>query len=352
MEDSEQDKTEQASRFKLRKAREKGTVARGSDIGPAVGLVALIGYFSINGESFFISLSKNVRMVIITAPQIGDRNSALIEIIGEAFSEISRHLGFFAALVWGMALLFDFIQTGPVFSAKPMIPDFSRINPAEGLKRIFSVRALIEAVKSSFKFIIYILIGWILTRNALNQLLPIVDDSQKLAQALASTTLKLLFGLCLAGIFFAIIDQIITRRQFGKKMRMSRRETKREHKDQEGDPRVKGRRKKLHGDFLKITSSLRAVRDADIIIVNPEHFAVALMYDAKIMIAPKVIACGSGWLAIAIKKVAIRYGVLIIEDRNLVRKLYFNCKLNCEINNDFYQSVANIYNSHKIKREN
>ena len=352
MDDSEQDKTEQASRFKLRKAREKGSIARGSDIGPAVALASVIGYFSINGESFFISLSKAARMFIITAPQIGDRNSALIEIIGEAFSGIGRHLVFFAALVWGMALLFDFIQTGPVFSAKPMIPDFSRINPAKGLKRIFSLHALIEATKSLSKLVVYIIIGWILTRNALGELLPIVDDSQKLAQALASTTLKLLFALCLAAIFFAIIDQIVTRRQFGKKMRMSRRETKREHKDQEGDPRVKGRRKKLHGDFLRITNSLRAVRDADIIIVNPEHFAIALLYDAKIMIAPKIVASGVGWLALAIKKVALRYGVLIVEDKILVRQLYFSCRLNCEIDDDFYQSVTNIYNQHKIIREN
>jgi len=204
MDDSEQDKTEQASRFKLRKARGKGTVARGSDLGPAVAFAGLIGYFSINGEPFLVSLSEAVRMVIITAPQLGHRNSALIEMIGEAFSGVSRHLIFLAALIWSMALLFDFLQTGSVFSTKPMIPDFNRINPAQGLKRIFSMRALIEATKSFFKLAVYSIIGWILISNALNKLFATVADSQELAHALASSILKLLFGLCAAAIFLQL----------------------------------------------------------------------------------------------------------------------------------------------------
>ncbi len=347
MEDSEQDKSEQASRFKLRKAREKGTVARGLDLGPAVALAGLIGYFFINGEPFSISLSETVRMVIVTAPQLGDGNGGLTEMIGETFSAIGHHLIFLATLIWGMVLLFDFLQTGAVFSVKPMTPDFNRINPAKGIKRIFSMRALIEAAKSAFKLVVYTVIGWVLLRDALNESLATVVDSQGLGQILVSTMLKLLSGLCVAAIFFAIIDQIIIRRQFGKQMRMSRREVKREHKDQEGDPRVKGRRKKLHGDFLKITNSLREVRNADILIVNPEHFAIALLYNNKTMAAPKVISSGTGWVALIIKKIALRFNVTIIEDKILARKLYYKSKIDNEIDFEFYQRIADIYKIYK-----
>ena len=348
MEDSEQDKTEQASQFKLRKAREKGSVARGLDLGPAVVLAGLIGYLFINGEPFLISLSEAVRMAIITAPQLGDGNSALTKVMGQTFLGIGRHLMYLTALIWGMALFFDFLQTGSVFSIKPIIPDFNRINPAQGIKRIFSMRALIETVKSSFKLVIYSAIGWILLRDALDESLVTVVDSQRLAQLLAHTMLKLLFGLCAAAIFFAVVDQLVIRRQFRKQMRMSRREVKREHKDQEGDPRVKGRRKKLHENFFRITNSLREIRNADVIIVNPEHFAIALQYNNKTMIAPKIIACGAGWLALTIKRIALYFNVTIVEDAILARRLYYKSNINCEVDADFYKPIANIYKKYKI----
>lgn len=144
---------------------------------------------------------------------------------------------------------------------------------------------------------------------------------------------------------FAAVDQIIVRRQFLTKMRMSRREVRKEAKDREGEPRLKQKRKQLHREFTRASESLRNLRNADVLVTNPDHLAVGLRYQAQQMSAPQIVALGVDHLAQRLKRLAFCYGIPIIEDRALARQLYRPSALNRTIPETCYSKVAEIYNA-------
>jgi len=146
------------------------------------------------------------------------------------------------------------------------------------------------------------------------------------------------------------VDQLISRRQFGTQMRSSRREMRREIKDREGDPRIKARRRQLHREFVRMARSLGNVRGSDVVVVNPVHFAVALRYRPETMAAPRVVARGSGSFALALKRVAFLYSVVVVENPELARRLYERSALNRDIPEEFYTPIAKIYRRADVKR--
>lgn len=344
MDNSEQDKSEQATPFKLKRAREKGQVARGMDLGFLTALAALLLYMWIAGPGLGGALAQASRDAIVTAPSVVGGQSELFALTGHVFGALMKPLLILGIGVFAIVLLFEVLQTGIVFSAQPLKPDFSRLNPAKGLKRVFSKRMLVETLKNILKLAVYSVIVWLAARQALRDYFATVGDAAGLAQAMFGAGLKLLAWFVLAALFFAAVDQMIVRREFGKNMRMSRRELRREHRDREGEPRQKQKRKQLHADFVKASQSLRGVKGADVVVTNPTHYAVALRYDSAAMTAPAVVSRGAGDLARRIKALAFRHGVVIVEDKALARALYRRAALDAPVPETYYEQVAAIYN--------
>jgi flagellar biosynthesis protein FlhB len=351
MEDNELDKSEQATPFKLKKAREKGAVARSLDLGFFAAIAAAMGFLWISGASFAFAIARTSADVISAAPNLAEGPQALLSVIGRMFAPIISPLMTFGASLFGIALVLDFLQVGPVFSTTPLKPDFKKINPAQGLKRLFSWRMVIEGAKSLFKLIVYAVIAWLVIRSAINAEGQAITDGKRLLGVLSTTVSRLLMFCALAALAFAAIDQSFVRREFAKKMRMSRRDLKREHRDHEGEPRMKQRRKQLHNEFSKIAKSLKDARGSDVIITNPDHFAVALRYDPDTMQAPKIVSRGSGALAQRIKRVAFTYRVLTVREPLLARKLFYGARLDAEIPESLFQPVADLYLRYNLTRK-
>jgi flagellar biosynthetic protein FlhB len=344
MDGTEQDKSEQATPFKLKKAREKGQVARGMDLGFLVGLAVLLLYLWIAGPGLGGDIARASRDAIVAAPSVIGGQGELFALTGHVFAAVLKPLLVFLLGLFATALLFEMLQVGVVFSAQPLKPDFSRLNPARGLKRVFSKRMLVETLKNVLKLGVYAAIAWLAGRQALAAYFASVGDGAGLAQAMFAAGLRLLAWFVLAALCFAALDQLLVRREFGKTMRMSRRELRREHREREGEPRQKQKRKQLHAEFVKASQSLRGVKGADVVVTNPTHIAVALRYDAASMAAPQVVSRGAGDLARRIRQLAFRFNVIVVEDKALARALYRRAALDAPVPEAFYQKVAALYN--------
>lgn len=350
MDGTEQDKSEQATPFKLKKAREKGQVARGMDLGFLVGLAVLLLYLWIAGPGLGNDIARASRDAIVSAPSVAGGPGELFALTGHVFAAVLKPLLIFFAGLFATSLLFEVVQVGVVFSAQPLKPDFSRLNPAKGLKRVFSKRMLVETLKNVLKLGVYSAVAWLCARQALDAYFARVGDGAGLALAMFAGGLKLLAWFVLAALCFAALDQLLVRREFGRNMRMSRRELRREHRDREGEPRQKQKRKQLHAEFVKASQSLRGVKGADVVITNPTHYAIALRYDAAEMAAPQIVSRGAGDLARRIKQLAFRCNVIVVEDKALARALYRRAALDAPVPEAFYREVAAVYN--RVRSDN
>lgn len=344
MDNNEQDRSEQASPFKLSRARRKGSVARGMDLGFLIGIAATLGYFWATGAGNVAMVLEISRAAFVTGPQLADSNDALLTLTVLIFAVIVKPLILFAGTTFLATLLFELLQTGVVFSAEPLKPDFTRLNPATGFKRLFTIRLLIETFKNVLKLAAYGYVAWLVIRAAIVTDGAAITNGAQLFAAMSASGYRLLAAFGLLALIFATLDQLIVRRDFAKKMRMSRRELKREHREREGEPRLKQKRKQLHGEFVKQSQGLRNIRGADMLLVNPTHVAVALRYDPKTMVAPTAVAVGVDRVAQRYKRLALLYGVPIIEDRQLARALFGTCRLNDFIPEACFSAVARHYN--------
>ena len=343
MDDTEQNKSEQPTSFKLDRARRKGSVARGMDLGFLTALAAFLGYAWIFGRSLQEQIGQSARGALVAAPNVLGSPNELMAVTGMVLSHAARPLALMAGAIFLVVLTFEVFQTGFIFTTEPLRLDFGRLSPAKGLKRLFTVKLLIETAKNILKLIVYVAITYAVIRHAQKSSLAAITDAGSLAAAMTATGFKLLAFYVIAAIGFAAADQLISRRDFMKKMRMSRREVRRESRDREGEPRMKQRRKQLHAEFVKLSSSLRNVRGADVLITNPSHYAVALKYDRGAMEAPTIVSRGANQFALRLKQAAFVYGVTVVEDRQLARSLYFKCEMNREIPDAYFRRVADIY---------
>jgi flagellar biosynthetic protein FlhB len=344
-EGSEQDKSELPTPYKLEKARKKGMVARGMDLAFLTSMAALLCYSWVAGPRFGASMQEAARDAFVGGASLTDSRSALLVAAGTVFSPAIRPLMLLIASVFLVVLVSELVQTGVVFSSQPLKPDFNRLNPANGLKRIFTARMLIETLKNVLKLAAYGAVAYLVITGALHKDIGAVTDGATLLTVMTRVGIRLLAAFVLVAAFFAILDQILARQQFTKKMRMNRRELKREARDREGEPRIKQKRKQLHREYVKSSQSLKNLRKADVLITNPEHIALALHYDAKTMHAPRIVSVGVNQFAQRLKRLAFLYAIPIFESRTLARELYRHGVLNGTVPESCFKQVADIYNA-------
>lgn len=343
-EQQDQDRSEEPTPFKLKRAREKGQVARGMDLGFVGSLVAFSAFLLLAGSAFAGRLSDLMRLSFTAGISGATDPRAPLAHIGDVYWLAFEPLLVLGGTVIVVLVLLDLLQLGGfLFTAQPLKPDFSRLNPAKGLKRLFSLKMLKETLKNIVKMAAYAFVAWLVVRSSVATFADSVVDAHALERAMEGAGKRLLFAFLGLAILFMAIDQFIVRREYLKQMRMSRRELTRESKEREGEPRMKAKRREIHAEMRRQAEGLGNVAGSDFIITNPEHFAVALAYEPEGMNAPTVRARGRNLFAQLLKRKARLLAVPVIADPVLARRLYRDCRPGQEIPAHHFHAVARHY---------
>lgn len=344
--ESQTDRTEEATPFRMRKARERGQVARGMDLGFVASLLAVTIVALAGAQGYVAQVAEVMRHMLGGG------------VAGAAKHELAGGMGELGSLYWfvlqplvllGLVIALivvglEIVQLrGFFFTTHPLKPDFQRLNPAKGLKRIFSFRMIKETMKNVLKMGVYAAAAWFVVSGAIERLAPATRDARNLATGIESSLVRLLFTFIALAFGFMVVDQLLVRREHRKQLRMSRRDVVRETKDHEGEPRLKQRRRELHAQMREQTDGMGKVAGSDFLLVNPSHVAVALRYDATTMAAPQVRAKGRDHLAQLLKRKARQVGVPTMPRPALARALFEACEAGEEIPPAHYREVAAVY---------
>jgi flagellar biosynthetic protein FlhB len=341
--DQEQNRTEQPTPFKLKEARARGAVAKSAELAGALVLLAFVAFLHAAGRGLWERLLRQAALLLSHAYQPGLSEASASAWLAGVVGDLLALLTPIFAVVVAAGALGVLVQTGPAFSFQPLKPDFDRINPASGFQRLFSTRLLFEAVKNVVKLALF---GYALYA-LLDGLMPTV---LALAQTRAAAyprigldhAAALVLKLALVALAVALLDVTFVRRDFLRRMMMSRRELREEHKRREGDPKVRERIRALQREMRKRAGALKRVPEADVLITNPQHLAVALLYRREEMRAPMIIAKGAGELAQRMKRLARRHSVPLVENKPLARALFLRGALDGAVPEPTYPQVARV----------
>ncbi len=269
-----------------------------------------------------------------------------VDTFGTIFGRAIWQFALVMAPIFGVglviAILSNYIQVGYLFSTKAIQPKLSRMNPIEGFKKMFSLKALYELAKAAFKLIVIGVIVYMQVERNLQVILSTMHIGME--EAIASTfdiIISTAFVICIAIAVFAAIDYVYQWFKYEKDLKMTKYEVKTEFKQMEGDPQIKSKRQAIHRK-LAVARMMQSVPDADVVITNPTHFAVAIKYDKKKADAPIVVALGQDRVALRIKEIAREHNVEIVENKMVARALYSACEIGSQIPLDLYQAVAEI----------
>lgn len=349
------EKTEKPTERKREKAREEGQVAKSQEVTTALMLVIMFSAIKLFTPYIYDKMQEMYKYIYSTFELATDEFtiSFILNMTKYTLRAILEILFPFFAIAVAIGLVGNFLQVGWKPSAKTMKPKFNKLSPLQGFKRLFSLRSIMELLKSLLKVSIIIIIVYVSIKDKVGLLISMYDlsllDGLKLM-----TDLALDIGIKVGAFFIivAVVDYIYQRYSLEKQLKMTKQEVKQEYKETEGNPEIKSKiRQKMREASMK--RMMQDLPNADVIITNPTHFAVAIQYDSEKSLAPVVIAKGVDILAAKIKSIAIDNDIEIVENKPLARTLYYTVDIGNEIPEELYQTVAEVlafvYNLKKNK---
>ncbi|OUS27821.1 flagellar biosynthesis protein FlhB [Gammaproteobacteria bacterium 45_16_T64] len=341
-EDSAQEKTEEPTQKKIDDSRDKGQIPRSKELAAAgIMIFGSLGCLILSGPLIKAITGVFRSSMSLTREEIFDLSFISHKFETSMFSAFSS-LGIFFLMLAFIALFVPGLFGGWIFSWKSLAPKMSKMNPIKGLKKIFSANAIMELVKAFSKFVLVGFFGFLALTHYRYELMGLGFEAPKVAIAHGLEILAWCFiFLSTSLLFIAAIDVPFQLFQHNKQMKMTKQEVKDEHKNTEGKPEVKGRIRRMQHEIAQ-NRMMSAVPDADVVITNPTHYAIALKYDHGTMMAPKLVAKGVDLMAEQIKRVAIEHNVTIVTAPPLARSIYYNTKLEREIPAGLYVSVAQV----------
>lgn len=340
----ETNKSEDASTFKLDRARRKGMLARGSDLGFFASLLGLAIAAQLVGSSFATGLAQGMQRTFGSIQSTQDGAALALARLWTSGLNILSILLLPFLIIAMVAVVMEILQNrGVIFSAEPLKPDLTRLNPAKGLKRVFSMRMLRDLAKNLVKLAVYGGGAYLFVSSDARDVGQRARDGRQLADLLAETAGRLLLLFLFLAAAIALLDQLLARREFARQMRMSKREVTREQREREGEPRQKQKRRQILSEIIKQAAAAANVKGADVLVVNPVHYAVALRYRAEEGDAPVVVARGRNLWARRMRDTAQREGVVIVRNPALARALYRESQVGRAIGQDNFVAVADIY---------
>ena len=342
------DKTEKPTPKRLLDARKKGDVPKSRDLGSTVTLIvwlALFAALALPAHDRLQALSEQLFVALGRGWEAG------------GFILVARSLGGAAleCLLWislalllpvvAVGLLTDFLQAGAIWALDKVAPKMEHLNPAAGIKRMFSMDSLIELLKNIVKATVLVLLGWLLVRTSLPQWLGLArqagEDGRPVAALLWDASWRFVVWAISAFVAVALLDAAWQRYSFTRKLRMSLRDIKQEYKDNEGDPIIKQQRRQAHAEWSQ-QNSAQAARTANALIVNPTHVAIAIDYERERCPVPLIAAKGEGEVAAAMRRAAEEAGVPIVRNVPLARDLLARAEVGEAIPPDLFDIIAEV----------
>jgi flagellar biosynthetic protein FlhB len=339
------DLSEEESTFRREEFRQKGQVAQSREV---TGLLALCGSVAATyafapqmGDTLARLMRELLRADWASKQNLGDP-----KFLGDQLMEVlSVGAGILlpvALIGFIVGLLGSYAQIGSIFSTDPLTPSLGKINPIEGLKRIFGKKHMMDSGVMLGKIAAVLFVTYTVVLNELPEVPgALFTEPATFLLWMGAFGVRAFIPLAAVLLVFAVLDFWVNKHDYSIKLRMTKEEAKREHKEREGDPQIKARVKAIQREAAR-RRMMAAVKKADVIVTNPTHFAVAIQYDKENMAAPRVVAKGADFLAQKIKKVAADAGVPLVENVPLARTLFKHVKVGQSVPRNLYQAVAEV----------
>ncbi|HET8726035.1 MAG TPA: flagellar biosynthesis protein FlhB [Alphaproteobacteria bacterium] len=335
-------KTEEPSHRKLEEARKKGQVATSQEVKHwfvLLGGVLVIGIF---GPIAAEQISARFAGYLTRLEQIPADGSALVELARRAVADFTMILILPLLVLVIAAMAGSLIQHGPMLAAESLKPKLEKLSPLAGLKRQFSAKALAEFAKGIIKLVIVGAVAVVVVMPEFRGIEQFAGlDPASLLTRIWALAIRLMIAVLAIMALIAVLDYLYQRFEFMKQQRMTKQEVKDEFKQSEGDPMIKARLRGLRMERAR-QRMMQAVPQADVVITNPTHYAVAMKYDPATMGAPKVVAKGVDQIALKIREVAREHDVAIVENPPLARALHAAVEIDQDVPPEHYRAVAEV----------
>ncbi|MBF0214629.1 MAG: flagellar biosynthesis protein FlhB [Magnetococcales bacterium] len=335
-------KTEDPTGKRLGDARNKGQVANSREVGTALLLLGATGVFYFHGGTFWNAMQEKMRFFLSGAINDDLTEQGITVLMDGILLGLLVDMAPFLLVFIGMAFFGSILQHGFLFSLEPLAPKFSKLNPWTGLKRLISKRSLVDLFKSVLKMSVISLVVYQSIKGSINEIMGWTATSiEHVTVALGEASLEVLWKVTMAFLAFALFDYMYQKFEHTKTLRMTKQEVKDELKQMEGDPLVKSRIRQIQREMAQ-RRMMAEVPKADVVITNPTHVAVALLYQQGKMTAPKLIAKGKGRVAERIRETARESRVPIVENPPLARAIYKDVDLDRAIPHELFKAVAEV----------
>ena len=347
---ADEEKTEEPTAKKIQDARNKGNVPKSQDMAGIVTLFVAVMVFVMLFRFISKELFEATRyFFIIIGTEIDEEKAVELAIV--TAKVIFLTVLPFAATIALAGIIGNVSQFGFLFTTEPLTPDIKKIDPLKGLKNLINIKKLVDTLKNTLKSFIVLGVGFIYFFKFIKELPTVLmfglgDQLRWLAEKAFILALVMLFVL----FIFALIDLVITRKRYKDGLKMSKQEIKDEMKNAEGDPKIKAKIRQIQMEMVR-KRMMAEVPNADVVVTNPTHYAVALKYDQTKHKAPVVVAKGVDQIALQIKKIARENGVHIVENPPLARALYKEVDLDKPIPEKLFAAVAELL-AYVYKMEN
>lgn len=345
----EEEKTEEPTSKKLEDAKNEGNIHKSMEVTGAT--ILLFGSVYLLFFSSF-SLIEIKKLMMYSYGFIGQEldGPILFSITYTVTITLLKALAPLFILIIVLALVTNWMQFG--FVIIPLKFDLQKLDPIKGIKNIFSFKKLIEALKLTLKLTIIMIVMFIIFLLTNKQFLMMMSqETNATINTMLQLTIYFIFAILFILVIFAIIDFYFSKYYYMKSLRMSKQEIKDEFKNMEGDPQVKGRIRRIQMQMAQ-KRMMSNVPNADVVITNPTHYAIALKYDNKVNSAPVVVGKGIDFIALKIRDIAKENRIPIIENPALARSLYEQIEVDKEIPSSFYKAMAEIFSYiYELKRK-
>jgi flagellar biosynthesis protein FlhB len=335
-------RSEKPTSRRLRKAREKGQVARSREVSSAAALISTLIMLVYFGPTVLKTLQVEMRRLLDMRMPLDISISYMSDLlVNTAFrTSIAVLPIMLAALVASVGS--NIMQGGWIFTTESLGLHFERLSPKNGLNRVFSKNGLVELAKS----LVLACVVSFMSYQVIAKYMPIYPrlvlmDYKKLFHWISLITYEIFIRVAVLLIILAIADYFFQKYRFIEQLKMTKQEVKEDFKEQEGDPKIKGRIRRIQREMSR-KRMMSDVPNADVIITNPTHYAIALSYKVDSMEAPKVVAKGVGFLALKIRELAQKHDIPIVENKPLAQNLYKSVEIGEYIPGHLYRAVAEI----------
>lgn len=353
-EDSDLEKTEQATPKRIDKAREDGDVPRSKELATVSVLLTMLLAIWMTGGHLARTMKTNMASGLTLSRDLVYEPNLLLVNIADRIGELIIALLPLAGLVILVAIASPVLLGGWLFSSKALMPKFNKLNPLSGIKRMFSKNAAMELFKAIAKATLVGTVAYFVVSSEIEEVLtlplqPLHDSIQQVTKLILLTMIAIASAL----VLIAAVDVPYQLWSYAEKLRMTKQEVRQEHKELEGSPEVKARIRRQQREMAR-RRMMAEIPNADVVVTNPTHYAVAIKYQSDRMRAPVVVAKGADAIALKIREIAAEHQVSVLESPKLARALFAHTELGDAIPEALYSAVAEVlayvYQMHTFKQ--